>query len=58
MVGKFLIRIHLDTVKDVLVKDFNNFHDRGLYVNKKYDPLSAHLFAIEGDTHVIWYVSR
>jgi len=39
---------NLEVVKHVLVKDFNNFHDRGVYVNTKADPLSGHLFSIEG----------
>lgn len=43
-----VVVVDLDTIKHVLVKDFNNFHDRGLYVNTKADPLSGHLFAIEG----------
>lgn len=39
--------LDLDVIKHVMIKDFNNFHDRGLYHNP-IDPLSEHLFAIEG----------
>lgn len=44
---------NLDAVKHVLVKDFNNFHSRGLYVNTEADPLSSHLFAIEGNYYYV-----
>lgn len=43
------ILIHdLELIKHVLIKDFEHFTDRGMYYNKEEDPLSAHLFAIDG----------
>lgn len=39
----------LETIKSVLVKDFDTFHNRGVYNNTKDDPLTGHLFTIEDD---------
>ncbi|XP_068143568.1 probable cytochrome P450 6d5 [Drosophila tropicalis] len=33
---------------DMLVKDFASFHNRGVYVDEKKDPMSAGLFALKG----------
>lgn len=37
----------LELVKNFLIRDFDNFHNRGLYFNEKDDPLGAQLFTIE-----------
>lgn len=36
-------------VRAMLTTDFSSFHDRGVYCNPKYDPLSENLFAMTGN---------
>ncbi|XP_067005228.1 probable cytochrome P450 6a13 [Anabrus simplex] len=37
-----------DLIKDVMVKNFSSFHDRGIPVDEENQPLSAHLFNLPG----------
>ncbi|XP_030380660.1 probable cytochrome P450 6a14 [Scaptodrosophila lebanonensis] len=39
----------LELAKHILIKDFNKFVDRRAYNNHKEDPLSAHLFNLQGE---------
>lgn len=43
-----LVVLDLETLKNILIKDFKIFADRGVYNDEENDPLSAHLFAIDG----------
>ena len=43
-----LMPLDPELAKNILIRDFNSFHDRGFYYNRKDDPLSANMLAIEG----------
>lgn len=43
-----LMILHPDIIKQVMVKDFRYFQDRGIYHNEEADPLTCHLFAVGG----------
>jgi cytochrome P450 family 6 len=38
-----------DIIKNVLVKDFSSFHDRGFFMDEELEPLSGHLFVLPGN---------
>lgn len=37
-----------DLIRTVFTREFESFHDRGMYSNEKIDPLSGHLFLMSG----------
>lgn len=43
------VLLDADLIKNVMIKDFDNFDERGIYSNEEDDPLSAHLLALDGD---------
>ncbi|XP_076679139.1 putative cytochrome P450 6a14 [Andrena cerasifolii] len=55
MIGMFVRRTPVlvlrdaDLIKDVLIRDFSKFADRGVPVHDKMEPLSPHLFNLEAE---------
>ncbi|XP_074098080.1 LOW QUALITY PROTEIN: cytochrome P450 6A1-like [Cotesia typhae] len=53
LVGAYMLRKpvvilnDLDLVKDVLIKDFSKFVDRGQEIHENHEPLAVHLFNLE-----------
>ncbi|XP_017071563.1 probable cytochrome P450 6a19 [Drosophila eugracilis] len=45
---KFVVVTDIDFVKTVLIRDFDKFHDRGIFHNEKDDPLTSNLTTVEG----------
>ncbi|XP_018577989.1 cytochrome P450 6A1-like, partial [Anoplophora glabripennis] len=43
----YIIVLDPECIKDILIRDFQNFTDRGVYMNEK-DPLSVHILSQPG----------
>ncbi|XP_017468838.1 PREDICTED: probable cytochrome P450 6d4 [Rhagoletis zephyria] len=39
-----------ELARQILIQDFSSFHDRGIYVDEKRDPLSCSLFGLRGQS--------
>ncbi|XP_075166604.1 cytochrome P450 6A1-like [Haematobia irritans] len=44
-----VLALDIQLIKHILIKDFSQFADRGRYYNENSDPLTAHLFFVDGD---------
>lgn len=49
LVRPVAVMLDLDLIKQILIKDFANFNSRGIFYNEVDDPLSAHLFSLDGE---------
>jgi cytochrome P450 family 6 len=38
-----------DIIKNVLVKNFSSFHERGFFMDEELEPLAGHLFLLRGN---------
>lgn len=48
MTNPMYVPMDLDLIRNIMTKDFVHFVDHVMYHNEKDDPLSAHIFALEG----------
>ncbi|KAH8299851.1 hypothetical protein KR044_006895, partial [Drosophila immigrans] len=48
MMRPVVLVLDVEMAKQVLIRDFANFEDRGMYHNERDDPLTGHLFRLDG----------
>jgi len=49
MLDPMMVATDLHLIKSIMVKDFHTFTDHGVYCCEEADPLTAHLFNLEGE---------
>lgn len=48
MMRPVVLVLDVELAKEILIRDFANFEDRGMFHNERDDPLTGHLFRIDG----------